>query len=901
MEDNTPELKLNHIYPSGFYEQSLDRETSSEIFKVCLDGEVEKVRSLVNDNVNIYQYLMPNYKITPLFVTLPNKHEEIANLLLDVYECDLEALSQTNFTRALIALPEDQTEEFYKTIELEADGDNSLPVLIKLNNRETPKCVFLRRTLKSRDDSSVKIARQLEEKNGLCDLNSGTGDEDSFLHLAIAYDLKTTTEKLLKNPKTNKTIANRYDHTPLHYAIFAGNLQVVERILSNYHENVFVDDSSYLYQAAVSGKEKLFDFVVDKLMENGKSFKDILKTSFTFNSYFYDNFTETLLHVLVKNANFIRFIQKHQEDLDEDVLSIKNSKGNTILHEIVQTWSQNAKEKTNLVEKIVEKFPKLLLVENNDRQLPVHLAAKSDIPRQRFFRLLLQMTVKESGNPEIFYSNDEVVLEVFMEAIRLNNGLSKELWNSFKGVLKAHGPQFLQKTISIDKKVKTLTGILSANVKVDPNEYFDGRNAFHALLSYELKFYYGIPPANNEMMVRLKALMEHQPIADINARDATGTTIFMFIVGFCRDNDFIESLVASGADCTAVNNVGSTCLHYAMMNVNNKEVVGILLKNNADASKSSPEFGLPIHFGTLLGNEYAVDALIGDQSLTDDKIAGKFTKFNRTLIQTCMSSYNKQIIQKVIDLHKTRSIELDVNQLDDNGNTLAMINLENQEGEIIGFLLDNFKDQIDFGIRNNQNETFISKLTKQVYFTRKFIDWHPVLKESLNAELKAGGEILMENLLTTLDYESLADEIYLNFLVGTIDQENLTSNFHKFSRNVDLIQRIFEKYPTILDDLSTELWFKIIENFSENLEKFELVFAKLPASANDLKSSNDRNFLHVVCEKNNFEVIYNFINRLSVKKVEELSKDIDKDKQKPFDLLNDDNKLIFKSVFNPNS
>lgn len=143
-------------------------ENASEILRFCDNGDWISVEKLISRGENIYQRVTQCMNHVPLSVALLRKNEKLVNMLLDIYERDLEVLNGTDFKRALIAQPEDQTEEFFNIVETQPSAD-ATPVLLKMNNNETPGCVYLRKKLNQKNDLSLKIAKKLEMKNGACD------------------------------------------------------------------------------------------------------------------------------------------------------------------------------------------------------------------------------------------------------------------------------------------------------------------------------------------------------------------------------------------------------------------------------------------------------------------------------------------------------------------------------------------------------------------------------------------------------------------------------------------------------------------------------------------------------------------------------------------------------------
>jgi ankyrin repeat protein len=250
-------------------------EATRNLYNNCYNGNIKSVNELIEQHVNIYK--PQNDFMTPLQVAIFKNKLVIVNLLLDIYERDLEALNGTKFTRALIAMPEDQTEELLKTVE-EDPVDGFIPVLIKINNSEKSKCVFLRNKLKSKNDSSLRLAKTLERKNGWCDINwqnirsYGTGPA---LHYVLKENMIQIVDRLLKIPSIDKNIIDFGGQTPLHFAVLRGYFKAFEAI---YRKSDIKNDISFLYLVVQSKDMKMMELVVQKMLENGKySLKEICR------------------------------------------------------------------------------------------------------------------------------------------------------------------------------------------------------------------------------------------------------------------------------------------------------------------------------------------------------------------------------------------------------------------------------------------------------------------------------------------------------------------------------------------------------------------------------------------------------------------------------------------------
>lgn len=888
--------EMYQIYPSTFYEGAL--LSASELFKSCAAGDCGKVESLLKENVNIYQPIGEGYNFVPLFVAIVKKNQKLVNLLLDVYLRDLGAVRGKRLKRALIALPEDCTEELLKAFDAEASED-VVPVLLKQNNCEAPKCFFLRKYLNNKCDPSLRLSRELEAKNGYCDLNwrlIHAEPEDSFLHLVIYHGMQSAFERLSGNPTVDLGISNSRGHTPLHYAIHSGNQAFVDKLISNQIYQNFHEDSSYLYQAAQSGKSKALNFVIGKLSESGKSLREILSTTFPFEDYSQRTTVDKLLHVIARSENFQFFFEYYKHSIPEEFRA-QNSEGDTILHIIVHGSFRKQIEQIKLINQITKTFPELLLMKNNDQLLPLHLAALHDVKGQRLFRHMLKLTVEESGNPEIFFDNCEAAVATVVKAIRINKGLSEEHWMNFEKLLQSHGAQLLQECIKVDKSHKSLRGILSSVIKINPNEFFNGTNGFLAMTKCDAKRLWGNQPGQ-ETYKRLQLLMKHHTIEDVNASDKSGTTLFMNIVSFCRDNEFIESLIESGADCTAKNVENMSCLHYAMMNAKNEEVVRILLQHGADSSTNSREFGLPVHFAIQLGNVKAAGHLLS--FLSNNEASGKYGRFEQTLFQHCM--WLAGSAESFLIHLKSRNIVVDINGRDCHGDNLPMIALSHSNVHHLDLIFSNFIDDFDFEARNDAGETFTHKFASSVQMMRcddLFLKF-PILDRIINEQINiadSNGISPMDILLTICDYDGGVDDDSVEFFKRHITIENIRKNFFKFIKNFELTRRIYEEFPDVLQALKPDQYHEILKASTTTHETFFYLMQILSNELCNSVSCDGENILHVVCGDNHSELIDFTIKLMSEEDISALARMRRAcDGKTPFELLNATNRVIFRRI-----
>lgn len=874
----------------------------SDFVKACNDGDLERVESLLRENVNIYKPFATNLgcNYVPLTAAFTSTNENLVHKLLDVYDRDLEALNGTKFSRGLISMPEDQTEEFLKTVESECD-ENFTAVLLKSNFSSVPKCVYLRKKLKDRNDSSLRIAKQLETKNGICDLNHQViyyNQNETFLHFAVHYEMISVVERLLSHSKIDKKCISREENSLVHYAILTGNLNVIKLVLSNRDCNVSWKNSSFIHAAVESENLKTIDFVIEKMVEIGIKFNEILSTNFTTKLYYVET-QENLIHVLAKSSNFHDFYNRYQHNFDEETFCLQDSNGNSVLHHLVIKAAHKLSEKIKFISKIVEKFPSLLITENCENHLPLHLAAFQDVQGQRLFKHLHKLTEKHSGNSDIFFTNIEAGMSALEKAIEINKGLSEDYWKNFEKILQFHGPRLLQKCITADKTHKSLKGIFSTSAKTNPNDFYEGKNAFLAMVNFDISNILGTKPGE-VVFKRFQLLMNYEPIKDGNAGDETDTTLFMFLVAFCEDNELLKSLIASGADCTAKNKINANCLHFAALNHKNKDIIKILLENGADPSVLSPSLGLPIHQAARHENLSAVEVLL--PILTTDQLTMKFGENNETLLICSLTLYNDEFLKMFWNIYEERNIEIDVNEVDNRGDNLTLIGAEYFRVENLEFLLTKKLSEINFDATNNDGETFTHKFARSQQMSQRseLFEKFPVLIEVVNEQMNMvdiHGCTPVDQLLVLFCDEDQNNEDVNKLFQKIISLDNLKENFRKTLKSLPLAKNICEHFPNIFDDMKEENYYEILQKSTKSLKAFEFIVEKFSKNLYLAKNFEEKNVLHLVCEKNDPEMVNLLIKVLESEQFEHLIEEKDVNAKKPFELFNDSNKFIFEKCF----
>lgn len=871
---------------------------AGEFFKICAAGELEKLESfLLKNNENIYKPV--DYfgsPFVPLFAALCGKNEKIVNLLLDLYERDLEACAGTKSRRVLLALPEDQTEEFWKTVENEVSEDLQ-PVLVKNERNENMKTVFLRRQLEDKDDLSYQIAKDLEAKNGVCDFlwrPQKFPPEDSLLHAAVHNEMKTVVQRIFDNKIIDVKTVNCNNHNPLHCAC-AASLEMVKLLLSSGSFENFHEDPSYLYQAAYSGKAKVVEFIIDSMVQHGKLLEEILKISFMCQKYDEKLHHDHMFHLIAKSGNFDFFIKNHQNYSDED-FCIQNSEEETILHILVISCVHKLNFKIKLISQIIKQHPKLLLIKDRKGRLPLHFAAFCDVLGQKLFKHVLKQTIEASGNPEIFFEDVEVAVETLEHAIDMNKGLSEDYLQNFQKLLSSHGARLLQKTISCNKSMKGLKGILSSEVKVNPNEFYNGTNAFLTMLRFDIERLYSWKPGQ-ETFKRFKMLTKYHAVDNFDARDATGTTLFMYLVGFCEDLKFLRSLIVSGADCNANNDKNVTCLHFAATNCKNKEIVKLLIENGADPNAFDDSKKLPLNYAMSAENVDGVNVLL--YYFPAESLKLKFGPKKESLIQCGVQIRSDMISQYVWDTYRDYDVKIDVNETNNAGENLPMIALSSLNPEKLDAIFSGAFEEIDFNHRDNAGETFTHKfaLHQQMMQHVPLFEKFPKLRVIVNNQIFIAnneGETPMDDLIALYEHDDWISEGGVDAFVELISLENIKAAFHRLCISSKMLHKMLEKFPEILNEMKWDEALQALEKAAENPETYKILLKKLVNKFAD--DNNDKNRLHIVCKVNSAELIDFTLKTMTAGEVASLSGNLDKDLKTPFEVLNGENKFLFKKV-----
>lgn len=947
---------------------SLD-EPLQDIYESCHDGNLRRVKHLVEvENVNIYK-VNHDFK-TPLSMAISSKNQVVANLLLDVYERDLETLKGTKFTKALVAMAEDQTEELLKTVEEVPVDDNVVPVLLKTSNCEKPKLVYLRKILKNKDDSSLRMAKKLEDKNDFCDINSLPSHPNAITPLidALTENMNQVVKRLLKFPTIDKNLCKEKENSPLKYAVLCNNVEAAE-IISDGNPQLFCDEGFLAYSVR-SRSVKMIEFVVKKIM--GKfQLKEILQMNC--HETFYKS-PYKLFHEICRYG-YYEYFMEHQLPFDEDDFCVQDDYGDTILHFLLRFELKNDMLKVGKL--LIDKYPRLLTTRNKRNFLPLHDAVRSECVLG-LIELIHDETVKVMKSEEVFCEDIEVAVSCLEGASSLfvnehdiiESFLEKLLNGKLQNILESHGTRLLHQYIlkSPYHGLRSLKFLLAQKkVQFDLNECYNGVNAYIEALRNENNI------GKSDALKVYRALHDYQPVDDYNAKDTEGKTIFMYLCEFGEDLDVIKTIIAKCPGCTTKKTQnGSTCFHFVHRNFENSKIVEVLVKNFANPQQENDIGQVPVMQALNSNNSSIFEALL--DLMAEEEINKRYGSLKETLLHAEMKTFESTTIEKVLmrnvdftvtdvngntPLHVVVSIKsyrkylnhflsqhipvdlnipeaktcvksaitetlkhmktaimkliksdgtftrLDINQQNNDGDTPLHILLGNTrfddqetiEGnyyeEATKTLLTHFNDQIDFAVKNKNGETITHKLVKHYSFEKftELFEYFPKLHQAFQNQI----DVEDHNKITPIKclIQCWQQDRQFEMIINNVDFEKIKKNFQLFIDHTEGLKLLYEKYPQLFDESCIENLLNSSLNQMENNEAFDYLLTKISNEALAKVCKDDKNVLHLICLKNDAIILDSTIKFFSENQLKKLSEENDGKGRKPFDLLNDDNKVFF--------
>jgi ankyrin repeat protein len=546
---------------------------------------------------------------------------------------------------------------------------------------------------------------------------------------------------------------------------------------------------------------------------------------------------------------------------------------------------------------------------------------------------ILDATVKATRDENIFNDDMEAAIQCLEQAQSFYSDdhskneilLQKLLNGKLKTVLEDYGLRLLHFYIASDifSQFESAKFMLSQKFKrFDLNEFYDGKNCFLVALSQAITRF------SNKVL--LPMLLDYQPIEDYNAADEDGKTIFMYFCEFCQDENVIREIIAKTPDCVhRKTKNGSTCMHFFHLNSEcNDAMIKFLIVNGADDQTMNDSGFKPLALAAMSSNHKLFSTLLSFEP--DEDLNKKFGAKQSSLLHLVLDSWNAYPIEELLErgvdfsaidtdfntpLHiiqcderyqsclkfiKENKIAVNVNLQNKSGETPLMIAMSAKKHSLAKSILEIFYDEIDFELKNAKNQTMIHMIIQSISLEQFsfYLDWYrkffKLFQEQFANEDKEG----ITPLWFLINGMEWAGPPQFNVFVKYLSLENLEKHFHMFVNHDEGLKEIFTQHPNFFadDDDALRLLNSSINHINDK-EAFDYLLTK---TTNEIVANvrvGNKNILHLICEKNDQEIIDSLVKFLSDKQFELLKKETDDEGQKPFDLLNNDNKNLFDEVF----
>ena len=351
MRDNVGKTPLHHAGWSGSVELTeylisrhcdvLDAASNSRtvLHIACQEGKLELVKHLVENYPSLLT-IRDNVGKTPLHHAGWSGSVELTEYLISRH-CDVLDAASNSRTVLHIACQEGKLELVKHLVE-------NYPALLTMRDKEGMTPLHHAGLSGSVELTEYLISRQ-------CDVLCTDSDGWTILHFACEKGKLTLIKHLVENYPALLALEDNEGATPLHIAGLSGSVELTEYLISRQCDVLGSDSDGWtiLHFACEKGKLTL----VKHLVEN---YPALLTLE--------DNEGATPLHMagLSGSVELIEYLISRQCD----VLGT-DSDGWTILHFACE------KGKLTLVKHLVENYPALLTLEDNEGATPLHMAGYS--------------------------------------------------------------------------------------------------------------------------------------------------------------------------------------------------------------------------------------------------------------------------------------------------------------------------------------------------------------------------------------------------------------------------------------------------------------------------------------------------------------------------------------------
>lgn len=167
--------------------------------------------------------------------------------------------------------------------------------------------------------------------------------------------------------------------------------------------------------AAHGGNQKLAKYIIDKMLNaTGLVAQWIAHKYLMKYQRNYDSEGDRFVHIAAKSGHYNLITRSII--LFDQFACLQNNQGETILHILAKNIYGPREDLTEMMEKLVKKFPELLLIEDKNGYLPLHIAV-SYAYNVDFVKSLWVLTCKATGDDKIFSKDPKIALRLMDSVI----------------------------------------------------------------------------------------------------------------------------------------------------------------------------------------------------------------------------------------------------------------------------------------------------------------------------------------------------------------------------------------------------------------------------------------------------------------------------------------------------
>ncbi|KXJ74703.1 hypothetical protein RP20_CCG013108 [Aedes albopictus] len=390
----------------------------------------------------------------------------------------------------------------------------------------------------------------------------------SNMHLGAKDDMEIL-KMLLDATDVNAQDSN--GSTPLHFATFNGNPEIVKMLIDEYKADYKIttkDGQTLVHVAATTDNLEIIDMLIDAYAI------DINKQ---------DNDGNSPLHFAAfygKREMVKMLIVRHQADY-----KIANNRGKTIIHYAAE------RENMEIVQMLIDDYATDVNVQDNDGNTPLHFAAFYG--KRKMVKMLID---KYNADYKICDNRGKALIHYAVTGDNIE--IVKILIDDYATDVNAQDndgntPLHFAAFYGNREMVQMLIDKYNADYKIVSNR---GK----ALIHYA---------AERENMEIVKILIDDYA-ADVNAQDNDGNTPLHF-AAFYGKREMVKMLIDKyNADYKICDNRGKVLIHYAAAG-DNIEIVKMLIDDYGTDVNAQDSYGnTPLHFADFYGKLEMVRMLI---------------------------------------------------------------------------------------------------------------------------------------------------------------------------------------------------------------------------------------------------------------------------------------------------